>query len=240
MAKKKKQADPPEKDTFMMLFVTLSLILLAFFILLNSMAVMDTRKKRLALGSLLGSFGIMPGAESADNNKEKSIKKESLVAGDGLYKMFKEIKKEIQMILSTDKSNGGDASVSYDEKTGEIKILLAERLLFPAGEAVVSIRLFSLLSKTASIAIKTEGQVVVTGHTDSNKGTRTASNWRLSLERGIIVARHLEAAGPLPKGQILASGASHYKPVRSNDTEEGRSANRRVEIQIRTQDVDYQ
>jgi chemotaxis protein MotB len=236
---KKKREPEVEKDTFMMMFVTLSLILLAFFILLNSMAVVDNKKKRLALGSLLGSFGIMPGGESADSSREQSMKKASIISGDGMYKMFKEVKKEIEVILSNEEETEGGLTATFDEKTGEIKIVLAERLLFPPGEAVVSIRLFSLLDKTASIAVRTGGKVIVTGHTDNRSGSRTASNWRLSMDRGIIVARHLEAMGPLAKGQIIASGASHYVPIDDNATEEGRAANRRVEIQIRSKEMDF-
>lgn len=223
----------------MMMFVTLSLLLLAFFILLNSMSTIDNSKKRVALGSLLGSFGIMPGADSTDNSKTQSVKKSSMISGEGLYQMFKEVKKELELIASINELEKGDVEAIFDEQTGEIKIILSERLLFPAGAAVVSLRLFPLLDKTAAIARRTEGRVIVTGHTDSRKSAGVASNWVLSLERGIMVARHLEAVGPLSKSQVSAKGASSYRPIKSNDTENGRAANRRVEIQIRTKDKEY-
>jgi chemotaxis protein MotB len=95
------------------------------------------------------------------------------------------------------------------------------------------------LDKTAAIAKSTGGRVIVTGHTDSRKSAGVVSNWVLSLERGIMVARHLEAVGPLSKSQVSAKGASSYRPIKSNDTEDGRAANRRVEIQIRTKDKEY-
>ena len=239
MGKKKKQADPEPAGSFMMMFVTLSLILLAFFILLNSLAVLDNEKKRLAMGSLLGSFGIMPGSDSTDESKEQNIKSAELFQGEGLHQLFKEIRKEIDLILTQQKIDAGATGVTFDKETGEIKIILAEKLLFPAGEAVVSLTLFPLLDKTAHIARQTGGRVIVTGHTDSRKAKGMASNWQLSLQRGVIVARHLEAVGPLRKGQILASGMSHYEPLEENDTPDGRAANRRVEIHIRTKDVDY-
>lgn len=223
----------------MMMFVTLSLLLLAFFILLNSMSTIDNTKKRVALGSLLGSFGLMPGADSTDNSKKQTIKKSSMISGEGLYQMFKEVKRELELIMSINDVEKGDVDAVFDEQTGEIKIILAERLLFPAGAAVVSLRLFPLLDKTAAIAKRTGGRVIVTGHTDSRKSAGIASNWVLSLERGIMVARHLEAVGPLSKSQVSAKGASSYRPIKSNDTEDGRAANRRVEIQIRTKDRDY-
>ena len=240
MGKKRKGSnDEGGGGGFMMMFVTLSLLLLAFFILLNSMATINQQKKRVALGSLLGSFGIMPGADSTENASEKSIKKSSLISGEGIYQMFKEIKREMELILSMNEIDKNDIDAEFDEQTGEIKIILAERLLFPAGEAVVSLRLFPLLDKTAAIARRTGGRVIVTGHTDSRKSPGVAADWVLSLKRGIMVARHLEAVGPLGKRQVSARGASHYMPIRNNDTESGRAANRRVEIQIRTKDKDY-
>jgi len=59
--KKKKEADEVAKDGNVVLFTALSMILLAFFIVLNSLAVVDTNRKLSALGSLLGSFGVLPG-----------------------------------------------------------------------------------------------------------------------------------------------------------------------------------
>ena len=237
--KRKSSGDEGGGGGFMMMFVTLSLLLLAFFILLNSMSTIDNKKKRVALGSLLGSFGLMPGADSTDDAKKQSIKRSSMISGEGLYQMFKEVKKELELIMSINDVNKDDVNAEFDEQTGEIKIILAERLLFPAGEAVVSLRLFPLLEKTAAIARRTGGRVIVTGHTDSRKSKGIASNWVLSIERGIMVARHLEAVGPLARGQVSAKGASSYKPIKSNDTEAGRAANRRVEIQIRTKDTVY-
>ena len=46
------------------LIVSLFIILLAFFIVLNSIGVVDERRKLEALGSLIGSFGILPGGLS--------------------------------------------------------------------------------------------------------------------------------------------------------------------------------
>ena len=243
MGKKKKETIEEGGGSFMMMFVTLSLILLAFFILLNSLAVLDAKKKRMALGSLLGSFGIMPGADSVERSVAKNSRASAdLLSGEGVQKMFDAIRKEMEMILSMEDLDADSGAALFDEKTGEVKIILAERLLFPEGEAVVSLTLFPLLYKTAEIARKTGGHVVVTGHTDSKqtKGRGgSANNWRLSLHRGTVVARHLEAVGPLTKGQILASGLSHYRPLKTNDTPEGRAANRRVEINIRTKDVNW-
>ena len=57
----KRKPEEPEKDEFIVLFTALSMILLAFFIMLNTMAVIDPVRSRKAIDSLVGSFGMMPG-----------------------------------------------------------------------------------------------------------------------------------------------------------------------------------
>ena len=47
-------------DGFIVQFTALVMILLALFILLNALATLNDSKKRKAIGSLLGSFGVLP------------------------------------------------------------------------------------------------------------------------------------------------------------------------------------
>ena len=64
---KKKEEEAPEWVTSnigLMLFTSLMIILLAFFIMLSSMAVVDERRQIVAMGSILGAFGILPGGLS--------------------------------------------------------------------------------------------------------------------------------------------------------------------------------
>ena len=48
----------------LVMMLSLFLILLTFFILLNSIATMDERRTRVAIGSLMGAFGIFKGGTS--------------------------------------------------------------------------------------------------------------------------------------------------------------------------------
>ena len=121
MGKKKKETIEEGGGSFMMMFVTLSLILLAFFILLNSLAVLDAKKKRMALGSLLGSFGIMPGADSVERSVAKNSRASAdLLSGEGVQKMFDAIQKEMEMILSMEDLDADAGAALFDEKTGEV------------------------------------------------------------------------------------------------------------------------
>src|SRR6266704_650114 len=73
------------------------------------------------------------------------------------------------------------------------------------------------------------------GHTDNNpiRGALTkrfATNWELSAARAINVARFLQDEGGVAPAMLSASGYSEYRPKASNDTDEGRRQNRRIEI----------
>lgn len=71
-------------------------------------------------------------------------------------------------------------------------------------------------------------KLLVIGHTD-HVGTAEYNN-TLSLRRAQAVVAELTAAYRIGSDRLVASGAGFTKPVASNDTEEGRAKNRRVEL----------
>ena len=64
MRKKKQQNEDAAPNLIMVMTVSLFIILLAFFILLNAIAVEDDARQRLALGSLMENFGVLSGGFS--------------------------------------------------------------------------------------------------------------------------------------------------------------------------------
>jgi outer membrane protein OmpA-like peptidoglycan-associated protein len=84
----------------------------------------------------------------------------------------------------------------------------------------------------AIATLQREGTVsiVAEGHTDS-KGT-DAYNENLSMRRANAVRDYLVAGGIAPS-RIQVQGFGESRPVASNDTEDGRAQNRRVELRVR-------
>ena len=77
-------------------------------------------------------------------------------------------------------------------------------------------------------------QVQVYGHTD-NVPIHTAqysSNWTLSLDRAASFLAAMIEGSKLDPRAFSAIGCGELNPIGSNDTEAGRSKNRRVEITI--------
>ena len=64
---------PGGSDNFVVLLAALSMILVAFFILLYSFAVIDNQRRLVALDSLLGSFGMMPGGFNVSEDPQKRL-----------------------------------------------------------------------------------------------------------------------------------------------------------------------
>jgi outer membrane protein OmpA-like peptidoglycan-associated protein len=67
------------------------------------------------------------------------------------------------------------------------------------------------------------------GHTDSTGDP--AANKKLSLDRATTV-KDLLVAGGVAEGRFGTAGAGSDKPIASNDTEDGRAKNRRLELVV--------
>lgn len=122
----------------------------------------------------------------------------------------------------------GSLSVRYTSE-GTV-VSLQEAGFFASGSAVV--RPASLPVLAAIAAALPKRPMRVEGHTD-NVPIHTqqfATNWELSSARATAIARYLldhHAADPT---ELAATGYAEFHPVASNDTEEGRARNRRVDI----------
>jgi chemotaxis protein MotB len=118
-----------------------------------------------------------------------------------------------------------------------IKVNLANEILFPSGSAELNAQGIDVLKRAAAELKKSPYQTLVAGYTD-NVSISTAlkekypSNWELAGARSTRVVRLLEEEG-VPSVQLISLSFGENHPVASNDTTEGRSRNRRIEIILR-------
>jgi len=115
-------------------------------------------------------------------------------------------------------------------------IISMSDILFKTDQATLTDKLRINLAKIAGIlTVFRETNVTVEGHTD-NVGTE-AYNQKLSQDRANNVMDFLIAQG-IDEGRLKAVGYNFSRPVASNDTEEGRKKNRRVDLVIVGQEMD--
>ncbi|MDO8488840.1 MAG: OmpA family protein [Candidatus Omnitrophota bacterium] len=109
-------------------------------------------------------------------------------------------------------------------------------LIFDSGKAKIRSEAYPLLGKVSSVLKDNMSQfsVGIEGHTDNVpiKQSGWKSNWELSTARALSVLHYLVADQGISPERLSAIGYGEYRPVASNDTQEGRKQNRRVEIVI--------
>ncbi|MGW8309552.1 MAG: OmpA family protein [Thiogranum sp.] len=111
-------------------------------------------------------------------------------------------------------------------------LISAHGFHFPSGGSEIGTNDFTLMNKIIQ-AVNTfpESQLEISGNTDSTGSA--AVNQKLSLARAESVAKFLVDVGNIEASRITVDGYGAEKPVASNETPEGRAANRRVDILIR-------
>jgi type VI secretion system protein ImpK len=133
-------------------------------------------------------------------------------------------------LLQADVASG--ALQVRDEPARSIVTLPADEL-FEGGSARLQAGRIALLGRIAQ-ALKTQpGVVVAVGHTDNSPtaSLQFPSNWHLSRERAQAVVAQLTQQG-LAVDRTRAEGRADAEPRGANDTPEGRSRNRRIEIEL--------
>ena len=110
-------------------------------------------------------------------------------------------------------------------------IIRLRAMQFPVGQAIIMPNNYELLSKVQrSIRTFGEPDVVIEGHTDSTGSDEV--NEHLSQQRAESVRDYLVANKTLPEEKIVAIGYGSKRPLASNETEEGRAINRRIDVVI--------
>jgi chemotaxis protein MotB len=130
--------------------------------------------------------------------------------------------------------------VKLEELVGKLKVTFIDRILFNSGSTKINEKGKQLLSMLAESLKHNNQNIIVEGHTDNVKigpGLRKEypTNWELSAARSAAVVRHFTEKANIEPQRFTSSGYSFYKPVASNETEEGRHQNRRIEIILTSQ-----
>jgi chemotaxis protein MotB len=154
---------------------------------------------------------------------------------DQLQDEKQEAKKELAQLKRFTKKfdrmiSAGKLSITF--RRGRMVVNMPAKVLFASGSAELSEEGRKSLSQVARILRKVKGKrFVVAGHTDNVRIAKAKyeSNWELSAARAVVVTRALIKSG-LTASRLAASGFAQHDPIASNNHEDGRQKNRRIEI----------
>ena len=132
--------------------------------------------------------------------------------------------------------NLDDKDINIKVDKGVVYIDISDKLLFKSGSYDITEEAKTVLGKVATV-LKAQPDIefMVEGHTDNkayHHPGQLKDNWDLSVKRATSVVRVLQTQYGLDPAHITAAGRGEYVPVTSNDTDEGRAANRRTRIVI--------
>jgi chemotaxis protein MotB len=129
----------------------------------------------------------------------------------------------------------GDEGLVIKIRSGRMVVQLPNSILFDSGKVELKDEGKETLAKFAGVLKEVPNRrFLVAGHTDNvavKPGARFKNNWELSALRATEAAVYLESQG-VKATQFGAAGFGENLPETTNDTDEGKAMNRRLEIII--------
>lgn len=143
-------------------------------------------------------------------------------------------KQDIFSLLNSKKVEGASMAEVNHTMQGLV-ITLNDDVLFSSGSDHLTPASAEVLKEIGEIIRHMPNQVRINGHTDNKRGKGAfGSNWELSGARATQLVKWFLSNFNMDPSRFAAVGYGEFRPLASNDTEEGRRQNRRVEIVLLT------
>lgn len=222
-------------------------LLLTFFVLLYASSTLDETKYQMIRqafqnwGSFLNvvvdesqppdsSLGDYPNQSVADPDTE--------LPANGIPENFDQL---YQYLLNYVKDNNLSESIELEKGETHVYMRFRDNVFFAGDSAVLLQEGKDILNGIAPGLAAVEDKIarlIVTGHT-AYVATSPINDWNLAADRAFSVNDYIEKMAVLPSGKLELRSYGSHRPVADNSTEEGKRLNRRVEIILLRNDVDW-
>jgi len=208
-------------------------LLMAFFIMMYSMSILNLARFRQVAFSIRSGFGGLTegqGKSIMGSSGQVSVKP-SPIAGESTGVPWQIIRRIQRFVREEDLEKV--VKLRTDER-GIVVSLVTDQVMFGKGQADLSPLAKKLVFSIADTIRGIPNEIRVEGHTCdlpivSNK---YPSNWELSTARAAAVVRFLIEQVGVPQERLSAAGYADSKPLAPNNCERNRALNRRVDIVI--------
>ena len=129
----------------------------------------------------------------------------------------------------------GQGLVTVEKKEDKVIVTVGAGGAFPSGTAQLTPAAKKIMSNIAEVNKKGNSNIKVTGHTDNVPllfGSQYRDNWDLAAARAASVVQNLQETNVIDAKRLIATSKGETQPIASNKTRQGRSKNRRIEIEI--------
>ena len=234
-------------DRWLVSYADFITLLFGFFVVLYAFAKADQKKQvqvTQSIDTAFRSLGIFPDAlrrpkegSVASSASETPAVPMNIVMGEDVLAPARvkddldHIRRELQQTLSNQVATH---TVSIQMGRDGLVISLREAGFFASGSATPKPQTLDTLRQIAVSLGRTPYDLRIEGHTDNIPihNAEFDSNWELSTTRATNIARILLNFKAIAPDRISAAGYAEFHPMAGNDTDEGRSENRRVDLVI--------
>ena len=245
MAREKKHPPHQNHERWMVSYADFVTLLFAFFVVMYATARIDESAPqrvsesvrealkedsfRALVAALMAENDRNPGTFSASptNHKKSTASKADAVLLEQFLPSMNFLSRELAEEIEKEQ-------VQIRLTRRGLVISLRQAAFFPSGQDVIAPETYGAIGKVAETIAKLPNHVRLEGHTDSipiHNG-RFRSNWHLSTARAISMLDLLTGEFHVPGAKFTVAGYADTIPVDSNDSEDGRRRNRRVDIVV--------
>lgn len=231
-------------------------LILTFFVLLYSMSSIDQQKWQYiaqafaSMGKVINTVvddqstvenptgNLIDDPEGVLSNNETDEPSEDELPLSGIPENFDQLYQYLKKYVE---ENDLSDSVSVDKGAANVFIRFKDNIFFNPDSSVLRQEGIDILNGLAPGIEAVDSYILgirVNGYTAEAEFS-SVNDRDLSSGRANAVLKYLEGLQISPNKKLSATGYGKYRPVAPNDTEENRAQNRRVEIIIARNDVDY-
>lgn len=252
MARKKAQPEHQNHERWLVSYADFITLLFAFFVVMfassqtdkaKAQQVSDSVKQALDKGGVSAAVREILGGTVDDRGKGNAMMRGP--GGSQAKKKQEDVNVQAELVPSLQYLT---KTLQAEIKQGQIEVHLEPRGLvvslrqatfFPSGGDTIDSKTFQSLDKIGGTIRELPNLVRLEGHTDAVPihTARFPSNWDLSAARAIAMLELFSDRCGVPVQRMAVAGYADTAPVDSNDTDQGRAHNRRVDIVILAQRV---
>jgi chemotaxis protein MotB len=234
--RRRKSATHVNHERWLVSYADFITLLFAFFVVLYASAQVDKQKAGRMAEAIETGFQEL-GAFSATGKKPAAVQvgvtPQNAMSITPDRQEVDRLRGELEQALSREIAR---KEVSIHIGPDGLVLSLHELGFFDSGSAQMRTEALETFARIVSVLSEKAYRLRVEGHTDDVPihNERFASNWELSTSRATEVVRLLLMQPGFRAENLSAAGYAEFHPAGDNATEEGRQANRRVDVVVLT------
>jgi chemotaxis protein MotB len=252
--RKKKPPEHANHERWLVSYADFITLLFAFFVVMFATAQQDKSKAKVVAeairdamehGELTNVWTQMTKPKAASDKKANSLKppagsQPAVAAQKKDPPKTPAVATQADLVKSMEALNKGllpelkSGKVTVNLNARGLVVSMREAAFFASGDDAVSAASFPIIAKIAEVISTLPNPLRLEGHTDAVPihTARFRSNWDLSTARGIAMLELLHQRYQYPTERMSVAGYAENAPADTNDTEDGRAHNRRVDLVV--------